>query len=102
MSDTPVLELSGVELTLPSAAGPVVILQGADLTVRAGERVAVVGPSGSGKSSLIAVAAGLEKPSAGTVRLFGEDVARLNEDGRARLRRGRAALVFQSFHLCPT
>ncbi len=101
MSDKPVLQLQGVELTLPSAAGPVVILQGADLTVQPGERVAIVGPSGSGKSSLIAVAAGLETPSAGQVRLFGEDVSRLNEDGRARLRRGRAALVFQSFHLLP-
>jgi putative ABC transport system ATP-binding protein len=101
MSDPPVLELQGVELTLPSAAGPVVILQGADLQVEPGERVAIVGPSGSGKSSLIAVAAGLETPSAGRVRLFGEDVSQLNEDGCARLRRGRAALVFQSFHLLP-
>ena len=101
MSDTPVLELRDVGLTLPSAAGPVVILQGADLTVQPGERVAIVGPSGSGKSSLIAVAAGLETPSAGLVRLFGEDMSRLNEDGRARLRKGRAALVFQSFHLLP-
>jgi putative ABC transport system ATP-binding protein len=101
MSDQPVLELRAVGLTLPSAAGPVTILQGADLTVSAGERVAIVGPSGSGKSSLIAVAAGLERPSAGAVRLFGADLATLDEDGRARLRRGRAALVFQSFHLLP-
>jgi putative ABC transport system ATP-binding protein len=97
----PPLRLDGVELTLPSAAGPVEILRGVDLTVAAGERVAVVGPSGSGKSSLIAVAAGLERPTAGTVRLFGEDLARLNEDSRARLRRGRVSLVFQSFHLLP-
>ncbi|MDR3513126.1 MAG: ATP-binding cassette domain-containing protein [Caulobacteraceae bacterium] len=97
----PPLRLEQVALTLPSAAGPVDILKGIDLTVAAGERVAVVGPSGSGKSSLIAVAAGLERPSAGTVRLFGEDLARLNEDGRARLRRGRVSLVFQAFHLLP-
>jgi putative ABC transport system ATP-binding protein len=101
MSNASVVELTGVGLTLPSSAGPVVILQGADLAVSPGERVAIVGPSGSGKSSLIAVAAGLEKPTAGVVRLFGEDVSVLNEDGRARLRRGRAALVFQSFHLLP-
>jgi len=101
MSIDLVLDLEGVELTLPSAAGPVTILQGAMLQVGAGERVAVVGPSGSGKSSLIAVAAGLEKPSAGVVRLFGEDLSTLNEDSRARLRRGRAALVFRSFHLLP-
>ncbi|WP_454715859.1 ABC transporter ATP-binding protein [Caulobacter segnis] len=97
----PPLALSAVALTLPSSAGPVNILRGVDLVVNAGERVAVVGPSGSGKSSLIAVGAGLEEPTAGAVRLFGQDLATLNEDGRARLRRGRAALVFQSFHLLP-
>jgi putative ABC transport system ATP-binding protein len=97
----PPLRLQQVALTLPSAAGPVEILKGVDLTVTAGQRIAVVGPSGSGKSSLIAVAAGLERPSAGVVRLFGEDLARLNEDRRARLRRGRVSLVFQAFHLLP-
>jgi putative ABC transport system ATP-binding protein len=101
MTPWPPLVLEDVALTLPSAAGPVDILRGVDLTVQAGERVAVVGPSGSGKSSLIAVAAGLEQPTSGSVRLLGQDLAVLNEDGRARLRRGRAALVFQSFHLLP-
>ena len=95
------LRLEGVGLTLPSAAGPVEILKGVDLAIEPGERVAVVGPSGSGKSSLIAVAAGLERPTAGTVKLFGEDLGRLDEDGRARLRRGRVSLVFQAFHLLP-
>ena len=98
--DSP-LQLQGVGLTLPSAAGPVEILKGVDLTVEPGERVAVVGPSGSGKSSLIAVGAGLERPTSGVVRLFGQDLAALNEDGRARLRRGRVSLVFQAFHLLP-
>jgi putative ABC transport system ATP-binding protein len=95
------LVLDAVTLTLPSTAGPVNILRGVDLVVNPGERVAIIGPSGSGKSSLIAVGAGLEEPTAGQVRLFGQDLAKLNEDGRARLRRGRAALVFQSFHLLP-
>ncbi len=95
------LSLDAVTLTLPSAAGPVEILRGVSLTVEPGERVAVVGPSGSGKSSLIAVAAGLEQPTSGTVRLFGKDLGALGEDGRAKLRRGKAALVFQSFHLLP-
>ena len=101
MADAPALEMAEVGLSLSSTAGEVRILQAANLVVRAGERVAVVGPSGSGKSSLIAVAAGLERPSAGTVRLLGYDLTRLGEDARARLRRGRVALVFQNFHLLP-
>lgn len=95
------LSLDAVTLTLPSVAGPVEILRGVTLAVEPGERVAVVGPSGSGKSSLIAVAAGLEQPTSGTVRLFGQELGRLGEDGRARLRRGKVSLVFQSFHLLP-
>ena len=95
------LRLLGVRLTLTSGAGPVDILRGIDFVVEEGERVAVVGPSGCGKSSLIAVAAGLERPTAGEVRLLGADLARLDEDGRAALRRGRVSLVFQSFHLLP-
>jgi putative ABC transport system ATP-binding protein len=97
----PVLAFEAVTLTLPSAAGPVNILRGVDLSVGPGERVAVIGPSGSGKSSLIAVGAGLEQPTSGVVKLFDQDLAKLDEDGRARLRRGRAALVFQAFHLLP-
>ncbi len=95
------LNLLGVRLTLPSAAGAVEILRGVDFVVAPGERVAVVGPSGCGKSSLIAVAAGLERPTAGVVRLLGRDLGPMSEDGRARLRRGRVSLVFQSFHLLP-
>jgi len=99
--DADPLVLNDVSLTLPSAAGPVEILRGLNVRVGKGERVALVGPSGSGKSSLIAVAAGLERPSGGTVQLFGQDLARLDEDGRARLRRGTVSLVFQAFHLLP-
>jgi putative ABC transport system ATP-binding protein len=95
------LVLDDVSLTLPSAAGPVEILRGLNVKVGRGERVALVGPSGSGKSSLISVAAGLERPSGGTVTLFGQNLAKLDEDGRARLRRGKVSLVFQSFHLLP-
>jgi putative ABC transport system ATP-binding protein len=99
--DSDPLVLEDVALTLPSPAGPVEILRGLNVRVGAGERVALVGPSGSGKSSLIAVAAGLERPTGGRVLLFGQDLARLDEDGRARLRRGRVSLVFQAFHLLP-
>jgi len=101
LADPDPLILEDISLTLPSPAGPVEILKGLDVRVGAGERVALVGPSGSGKSSLIAVAAGLERPTGGRVLLFGEDLAKLDEDGRARLRRGRVSLVFQSFHLLP-
>ncbi len=101
MDENTPLVLEDVGLTLPSAAGPVEILRSLNLTLGRGERVSLVGPSGSGKSSLIAVAAGLERPSAGTVRLFGEDLGKMDEDGRAKLRRGRVSLVFQSFHLLP-
>ena len=96
------LVLENLSLTLPSAGGPVEILRGLDVRIVAGERVALVGPSGSGKSSLIAVAAGLEQPSGGRVLLFGQDLAVLDEDGRARMRRGRVSLVFQAFHLLPS
>jgi putative ABC transport system ATP-binding protein len=95
------LAIEALDLTLASSAGPVAILRGVDFSVAQGERVAVLGPSGSGKSSLIAVAAGLERPSRGRVVLLGQDLAALDEDGRARLRRGRVSLVFQAFHLLP-
>lgn len=100
MTDLP-LRLSKVCLTLPSAAGPVEILREVDLEVAPGERVSVTGASGSGKSSLISVAAGLEKPTSGQVEMFGQDLGAMDEDGRARLRRGRVSLVFQAFHLLP-
>lgn len=97
----PPLVVRDVSLTLPSAAGPVEILRDLSFSVAPRERVAITGPSGSGKSSLIAVAAGLERPTSGTVELLGQPLARMDEDGRARLRRGRVSLVFQAFHLLP-
>jgi len=99
--DVPPLAVRNISLTLPSAAGPVEILKDLSFSVAPRERVAITGPSGSGKSSLIAVAAGLEQPTGGSVELLGQDLSRLDEDGRARLRRGRVSLVFQAFHLLP-
>lgn len=90
-----------VRLTLGGGA-PVEILRGVDLDVAAGESVALLGASGSGKSSLMAVLAGLERASAGTVRVIGEDFGALDEDALALARRGRIGIVLQAFHLLPT
>ncbi len=97
-----VLRLTGVWLTLSAASVELDILKGVDFAARAGESVAIVGPSGSGKSSLIAVAAGLERSTRGEVILLGESINRQSEDQLARLRRGRVSMVFQSFHLLET
>jgi putative ABC transport system ATP-binding protein len=94
--------LDDVRLTLGSAAGEVNILRGIDLRIRAGEAVGVVGPSGSGKTTMMMVVGGLERPSAGTVRVAGEDLGALDEDALARFRRDRIGIVFQNFHLVPT
>jgi putative ABC transport system ATP-binding protein len=101
MNDT-VLTLHDVSLTLAGNAGPVDILKGIDLTVHKGETLGLVGPSGSGKSSLLMLMGGLERATRGRVLALGEDMSRLDEDGLARFRRGRMGVVFQSFHLIPT
>jgi putative ABC transport system ATP-binding protein len=98
----PALKLQDVSLTLKSLAGPVDILNGVSLTVTPGETVALTGPSGSGKSSLLMVAAGLEKATSGTIAVTGTDITRMGEDALARFRLGRVGVVFQSFHLIPT
>lgn len=94
--------LENVHLTLESAAGPVNILRGIDLSVAAGETVGIVGPSGSGKTTMLMIIAGLERPSSGTVRVAGQDLTRLSEDALARFRRDHIGIVFQAFHLVPT
>ena len=96
------IKLEGVQVTLPSRAGPVAILRGIDLSVAAGEAIAVVGPSGSGKSTLLMVIAGLERATDGGVEVMATDYATLDEDGLARLRGANIGIVFQSFHLVPT
>jgi putative ABC transport system ATP-binding protein len=99
---SPLVLLEDVALTLASAAGPVDILRGVSLGIAPGETVALVGPSGSGKSSLLMVLAGLERPSRGRVMLAGHDLGTLDENALARLRRSHIGIVFQSFHLLPT
>lgn len=96
------LELDDVWLTLPAASGPVEILKGVSFRAMPGESVAIVGPSGSGKSSLIAVSTGIERTTKGQVRLLGDPITGKSEDELARIRRGRVSLVFQSFHLLGT
>lgn len=96
------VRLRNVELTLESKAGPVNILNGIDLDVGSGETVSVVGPSGSGKTSMMMLIGGLERQSAGTVEVAGQDLSALDEDGLARFRRDNVGIVFQDFHLVPT
>lgn len=98
----PALTLEDVYLTLPAASGPVEILKGVSFRAMPGESVAVIGPSGSGKSSLIAVSTGIERTTSGKVELLGESLIGKSEDQLARLRRGHVSLVFQSFHLLGT
>ena len=89
-------------LTLKSKAGPVEILRGIDLAVPEGQSVALVGPSGSGKSSLLMVMTGLEAATGGEVLIAGQDFTRLSEDELAEIRGRSIGIVFQSFHLIPT
>lgn len=89
-------------LTLGSGDAPVPILKGIDLDIAAGDTVALLGPSGSGKSSLMAVLTGLERASGGDLRVAGADFSSMGEDALARARRGRIGIVLQAFHLLPT
>ena len=96
------IRLRDVQLTLASSAGPVHILRGVDLDVPRGTSLSVVGPSGSGKSSLLAIIGGIERPTSGTVEVAGTDLSKLTEDGLALFRRQRVGVLFQSFHLIST
>ncbi len=98
----PLINLKSVNLSLPSLAGQVDILKNISLSIGAGETVAILGPSGSGKSSLMALMTGLEQASSGLVEIAGQDFSKLDEDGLALARRGRLGIVLQAFHLVPT
>lgn len=96
------MALKEARLTLAGNAGPVEILKGITLNVQRGETLGLVGPSGSGKSSLLMLMGGLERATGGQVLALGQDMTAMDEDGLARFRRGRMGVVFQSFHLIPT
>ncbi|WP_299649696.1 ABC transporter ATP-binding protein [uncultured Tateyamaria sp.] len=101
MSD-PALSLKNAALSLDGNAGRVDILHGITLDVMKGETVGLVGPSGSGKSSLLMLMGGLERATGGSIMALGQDLTAMNEDALARFRRGHMGVVFQSFHLIPT
>jgi putative ABC transport system ATP-binding protein len=96
------IDLHDVRLTLGEGDVRTEILKGVSLTLKPGEKVAVLGPSGSGKSSLLAVVAGLERADAGRVSLAGNDIGRMDEDALARLRGRSVGIILQAFHLLPT
>ncbi|NIJ31802.1 ABC transporter ATP-binding protein [Sphingomonas oligoaromativorans] len=96
------IEARNLTLSLGRPPARVDILRGLDLAVSAGESVALLGPSGSGKSSLMAVLSGLERPSGGSIHVAGLDFAAMDEDALAVARRGRIGIVLQAFHLLPT
>ena len=98
----PVLTITDTDLSLDGNAGRVDILRDINLTVAAGETLGLVGPSGSGKSSLLMLMGGLEQASSGTIKALGQDLTAMTEDQLARFRRDNMGVVFQSFHLIPT
>ncbi|MCG7574004.1 ATP-binding cassette domain-containing protein [Phaeobacter sp. CNT1-3] len=99
---SPVLSLTDVTLTLDGNAGRVEILHGISLDVQSGQSVGLIGPSGSGKSSLLMLMGGLEQATTGRVQALGKDLTAMDEDQLARFRRDSMGIVFQSFHLIPT
>jgi putative ABC transport system ATP-binding protein len=98
----PLIELSDIRLTLGTGAARTEILRGIDFRLEEGESIAVLGASGSGKSSLMAVIGGLERATAGSAKVLGQDMSALGEDELARLRGRGIGVVLQAFHLLPT
>lgn len=98
----PIIIARNLSLDLGEGDGRVRVLQDIDLSVATGETLALLGPSGSGKSSLLAIMAGLERATAGSLHVAGQDFSALDEDSLATARRGRIGVVLQAFHLLPT
>jgi putative ABC transport system ATP-binding protein len=103
MPESPIaIRARDVTLALGRGTARVEILKGIDLDIHAGDSVALLGASGSGKSSLMAVLAGLERAGGGRIEVAGADFSALDEDALALARRGRIGIVLQAFHLLPT
>ena len=98
----PILRLEDIRLSLDGNAGRVDILHGITLDVARGDTLGLVGPSGSGKSSLLMLMGGLERATGGRIAALGHDLTGMGEDALARFRRDHMGVVFQSFHLIPT
>ena len=96
------LDVTGLTKSYRAAGEEIAVLRGVDLSVRAGESVALTGESGSGKSTLLHLIAGLDAADGGTIRLDNALVSELSDAGRAELRRDRLGLVFQQFNLIPS
>ena len=99
---TPALQLRDIHLKLAGQAAPVNILKGINIEIARSETIAITGPSGSGKSSMMMVIAGLERATSGSVGIAGQDVTHFDEDQLALFRRDHIGIVFQDFHLIPT
>lgn len=100
-SPMPVIEVEHLSKVVTDSSGRLEILRDIHFSLQAQQTAAIVGASGSGKSTLLSMLAGLDTPSEGTVRLLGQDIFALNEDGRAALRGQKMGFVFQSFQLLP-
>lgn len=100
-SGAPLLELTGVRKTYPMGGETVIALDDVDLRIHRGESVAFIGSSGAGKSTLLNILGCLDRPTAGTYRLNGQDVAGLDEGGLARVRNREIGFIFQNFQLLP-
>jgi len=96
------IDVSNISKQVSTSEGTLCILDQINLSVKAGETLAIIGSSGSGKSTLLGILAGLDTPSSGTVMIGGQDITAMDEEGRAAVRAGHVGFVFQSFQLLPS